>query len=369
MGFIAGICSRDGSDIASFLYKMAMKLRHRGNSPFCVCIKKEDGWESVNCEKPEEILTYKIPFGIVGRHLIIDPEKEWIPYSDCQNERLLLMDGRIYNVAHVKQSLGLSHKGILENPSVVLHLFEELQKKVFDFSKIFEKFFNLIEGMFAAALILKEHVFVFRDLIGIKPLYLYLGSKYVAFASEKKALWGAGFKERIKPLRPGRVVRVAEKGFTSHFQMEFTSSNLTMNQLGYYRDRLLQLLENNLIKLKPADSFYLLFSGGIDSTLLAALLQKRNIGFNTLVIGSEKSKDIQSAQRAAELIGMPLETLEFDVSTLEQLFPLLIYHIESRDEKKLNIAFPLFYGSSYLHPKQIKVLYSGQGADELFGGY
>ena len=369
MGFIAGICSRDQSDISTQLYNMAIKLRHRGNSAFCVFSKEENGWKIFQCNDPRELLDVKISFGLVGRHLFLDENMEEIPYSDCHNTRFLLIDGRIFNISHIRKELENSHQEKIKNSGVILHIIEELQKKVFDFSSIFSKLFTLMEGMFAAALILKEHVFIFRDLIGIKPLYLYVGPKYIAFASEKKALWSIGLTQRIKSLRPGRVVRFAEIGFTSHFQAEFTKSESTHRQLELYRDQLLKSLKTNISNLIPQNSFYLLLSGGLDSTILATLLKQMNLEFKPLVLGSRKSKDIQVANKAADFLNLSIETLEFDEITLENLLPLLLYHVESRDEKKINIAFPLFYASKYISEKQIKILFTGQGADELFGGY
>ncbi|NVM28670.1 MAG: hypothetical protein HWN65_07495 [Candidatus Helarchaeota archaeon] len=369
MGLIAGIASRDRSDISDLLYKMTMKLRHRGNSSFSACKKGMNGWEPLICEKPEEILTLKTPFGVVGRHLILDEEEETIPYSDCSRMRFLLLDGRFFNVAGINRKLRKEHGGPLKNSGLILHWIEELQANILNFFEVFGKIYEFIQGMFAGTLFLQENVFIFRDLVGIKPLYLYSGPKYVAFASEKKALWGAGFKQGIQPLRPGRVVRVAEKGFTTHFQAEFKRESIGAGKLNFYGEMLLKLLKDNLKRLVPRNPFYLLLSGGIDSSLLAALLMEMDANFNSLVIGSKKSKDLHAAQQAAESLGLSLETLEFDVQTLERIIPLLIYHLESRDEKKLNIAFPLFHAAEYLHKKNHNVILTGQGADELFGGY
>ncbi len=370
MGLITGICSKDQSNVAELLYKMAMKLRHRGNSPFCFFRKRQSGWDTAVCENPEEILQLNTSFGVVGRHLLLNRESETIPYMDCQDEKHLLIDGQIFNAFAMIQELKESHKGNLANPSIILHLWEEMQQRIFDFSQTFEKLYNLLEGMFAAALILKEQVFLFRDLIGLKPLYIYFDSKYVAFASEQKALWGAGFIHPA-PLLPGRVVRMTEKGFTSHFQAQYNRKPIEIHPLEYFAERLVQVLKTNLVNLtpEPANAFGLLLSGGIDSTLLAALLKNIERACHSLVIGTPKSKDIQSAQQVAEFLSVPLEVLEFDDTTLEKLFPDLMYHIENLDEKKLNIAFPLFYGASHLRTKGVQIVCTGNGADEIFGGY
>ncbi|MDD1777806.1 MAG: asparagine synthase C-terminal domain-containing protein, partial [Candidatus Helarchaeota archaeon] len=104
-------------------------------------------------------------------------------------------------------------------------------------------------------------------------------------------------------------------------------------------------------------------------TLLATCLKKLNIPFTSLVAGNEPSKDIQKAQTAADFLEIPLEVLKFDTATFEEILPFLIYHLESQEEKKLNIAFPLFFAAQHLKSKGIQVIFTGEGADELFAGY
>jgi len=368
MGLIAGIASRDGSDISKFLGIMTRKLEHRGNSPFCIFKRGENGWDLVISEHPEEISTLRTSFGIVGRYLLLEKEDTPIPYVDCQMNRFLVLDGRSINNLEIKNKMDNNHSCNLGSSSIIIHFFEELQDKIFDFTQIFEKVYDSLEGMFAGALLLANHVFLFRDLLGIKPLHLYSGPKYVAFASEQKALWAAGFTPS-QPLPPGRVVRVAEKGFTSIFQADFKGNAFIERSLAYYSEEILQFLQINLLKLQWRNPFYMLLSGGLDSTLLAACLKQRNIPFTSLVVGNEVSKDIQKAQTAADFLEIPLEVLKFDTATLEKMLPFLIYHLESQEEKKLNIAFPLFYASQYLRSKGIQVVFTGEGADELFAGY
>ncbi len=369
MGFIAGICSRDQSDVSELLYKMTMKLKHRGNSEFCLFNMANYGRDMIKFENPNEILSLKTSFGVIGRHLYLNEGIGEIPYQNCLESKFLLLDGVFLNPQKIKQELQDDHKKNLLNPSILLHLMDELQKRLFDFSVIFGKIYSLIEGMFAAVLILKNHVFILRDLIGTKPLYLYVGPKYIAFASEKKALWSIGFTQRIEALQPGRVVRFAEKGFTSHYQADFKINNIQEREIGSYQNFFLETLNYNIAQMNPKIPHYLLLSGGIDSTLLAALMRENELNFKSLVLGTQKSKDIQISQKVAEELGLYLETLEFDSRSLETVFPALLYAIESRDEKQLNIAFPLFYASNYLKKKNQKIIFTGQGADEIFGGY
>lgn len=368
MGLIAGICSRDQSDVSELLYKMAIKLSHRGNSKFYVCEKGQNNWQSIIYNDLQEIFSLQTSFGIIGRHFVLDTEYEIDPCSDSNNN-ILLLDGRIFNISQIVSELKREYEENLNNSSILLSLIEEIRKKGLDFSKIFGKIFNLIEGMYAAALIFENRVFLFRDIIGTKPLYLYSGPKYIAFASEKKALWIAGLIENIESLRPGKVVQVTENGFISHFQANFNQNNIIEEKIDFFSKKIMELINNNLLRLNPGKPFYLLLSGGIDSSILATLLKKMEIPFNSLVIGIEKSKDILAAQQVTEFLDLPLETLKFDTDELEKKIPLLIYYIEDREEKKLNIAFPLFYATKYLKEKKYQVAITGQGADEIFGGY
>ncbi|MHA1264880.1 MAG: asparagine synthase-related protein [Candidatus Helarchaeota archaeon] len=369
MGFIAGCISRDGSDVSEILYRMAHKLKHRGNSPLCIFSRQNSGWEYKVVTKSSILLEEKCNFGVVGRHLEVEGREAAIPFCDCLNTRFLLLDGFIYNLHAVNMELRGVHKTFPEDPSLLVHLIEELQSKVFSFTAIFQKLYLLVEGMFAGALFLKNHLFIFRDIVGLKPLFLYSGPRYIAFASEKKALWNVGFTGQIESLRPGRVIRVDRRGFTSHFQATLQQHTIQKKPVEYYLETLKRLLSTAVKQGSSTKPFYVLLSGGIDSTIIAALCKKLELECKNLVVGSEKSKDIQAAQVVTDTLEQPLEILQFDMADLITWFPQLLYALEDRDEKKLNIAFPLFYGTQYIKRRGGLEALAGQGADELFGGY
>jgi len=369
LGFITGICSKDKSNISELLYKMAFKLKHRGNSNFCIIVKGNNGWEITSCDNIMEILNTKTYLGIVGTHNILDERYECTPYCDCSGKNSLMLDGRIFNLNQIKSALKVEHRINLNNSGIILHLFEELARKNLNISDIFKKIFDNINGMFATTLIFNDKVFLFRDLVGIKPLYLHGGPKYFEFASEKQAFWIIGIKNQIRPLLPGEVVQFTENGFIPIYQANLNHYGVQNKPFEYYQQNLIQLLKGNLSELIPNNLVYLLLSGGIDSSIIAALLQKMDVNFRSLVLGSEKSKDIIAAQEVSEYLKIPLEILSFDTAVLEETFPILLYALENTDEKKINIAFPLYYASKFISSKGSNVIFTGQGADELFGGY
>ena len=142
MGLLSGVCSRDQSDVSEFLYKMTVKLQHRGNSEFWLYNKELNGGDWIVFENPKEILSSKTSYGIIGRSIFLNRGDAECPYTDCHEKRFLLMDGAILNPTEIKEELNDTHSKNIADPSIILHLLEELQKRVFDFTTIFQKIFD-----------------------------------------------------------------------------------------------------------------------------------------------------------------------------------------------------------------------------------
>jgi len=109
------------------------------------------------------------------------------------------------------------------------------------------------------------------------------------------------------------------------------------------------------------------FSGGLDSSLLAVLCKDAKL----YSVGMSNSHDIDQANKAAQLLGLVdnLYLHELTMDELETAIPYVIRAIESTDAMKVSIALPLYFASKDAHRDGIRVMLSGQGADELFAGY
>jgi asparagine synthase (glutamine-hydrolysing) len=114
----------------------------------------------------------------------------------------------------------------------------------------------------------------------------------------------------------------------------------------------------------------LLFSGGLDSSILAVLLSSiRPTSGPLIVAGSNTARDIQAARQAATALGLPLETRRFTLVEVAEALPSILTTIGNTDVLQVSLAIPLYFAASRAHELGVKVLLSGQGADELFGGY
>ncbi|MDD5615930.1 MAG: asparagine synthase-related protein [Candidatus Methanoperedens sp.] len=203
-----------------------------------------------------------------------------------------------------------------------------------------------------------------RDPAGVKPLYYGKSEELFAFASEKKALSAIGITE-ISSLRPGHMLtycdgRLIEKKVTGFVRGErITDENLAS-------DALFNAIEQ-AVKKRIYSPCAIAFSGGLDSSLIAALCPEAEL----YSVGMAGSHDIIQTKKAAVLLGMEnkLHLQELTVDDVVTALPDVIRAIESTEPQKVSIAMPLFFASKNAHNDGLRVMLSGQGADELFAGY
>jgi asparagine synthase (glutamine-hydrolysing) len=130
------------------------------------------------------------------------------------------------------------------------------------------------------------------------------------------------------------------------------------------------LIQGTRRSLASAEQSALLFSGGLDSSILAVLLSSiRPTSGLLIVAGSNAAKDIQAARQAATTLALPLEVRGFTLIEVAEALPSILTTIGSTDVLQVSLAIPLYFAASRAHQLGVTVLLSGQGADELFGGY
>lgn len=122
--------------------------------------------------------------------------------------------------------------------------------------------------------------------------------------------------------------------------------------------------------LASAEYPALLFSGGLDSSILAVLLSTLHPTPALLIVaGSSAARDIQAARQAATTLGFHLEIRQFTVVEVAEALPSILATVGCTDVLQVSLAIPLYFAASRAHELGVTVLLSGQGADELFGGY
>jgi len=199
-----------------------------------------------------------------------------------------------------------------------------------------------------------------RDPVGIKPLFYGKNSEGLGFASEKKALMRIGIED-IHALRPGCVyVDGIEQNAISlpPYRGDITDPGEAAGLL----DKALR----EAVMLRMHENAAVAFSGGVDCSLIGAMS-----GLPLCTVGLEGSYDIKAAKKAAFLMGAENRHFiyEFSEKDVAEVLPAVIYSVESADPLKVSIALPIYLLAREARKSGFKVLLSGQGADELFGGY
>lgn len=222
-----------------------------------------------------------------------------------------------------------------------------------------------IRGVYAFAYWKGNFVYLARDIIGVKPLW-YSMSPSFAFASEKKAL---SFSRSVVELNPREILCYdIKKGSVKKIRRKFfeivpeASGNI---------QRTLGKLIIDAVKIRvPERKFGLLFSGGVDSAILAHLLKESGIEFTCYTAALDKSaKDFIYAKKAAKKMDLRLRSRVVGMGQLEKYLEKVVPLIEDSNVVKVGVALPIYAACEMARKDGCRVIFSGLGADELFGGY
>ncbi|MBI2582217.1 asparagine synthase B [Candidatus Woesearchaeota archaeon] len=334
--------------------KMASTIRHRG--PDWSGIYSDD-----SCLLAHERLS------------IVDVEHGAQPLYDITTKRVLIANGEIYDHQQLRTSLKKEHQWQTKSDcEVLLYLYDEQGPE----------FLSKIDGIFAFCIYDPEtkEYFIARDHIGIVPLYIGWDKDDVLhIASEMKAL--EPYCEKLQEFPPGHYYLGSKKEFVKWYKPEWAT---TIPTQPVSLPRLRQELETAVKKQLMCDVPYgVLISGGLDSSLIAAITAKfsrRRIEsgdqeeawwprLHSFSIGLEGSPDIKFARQVAEYIGSVHHELKFTVQEGIDALRDVIRHIETYDVTSIRASTPMYLMARKIKSLGIKMVLSGEGADEVFGGY
>jgi len=333
MSGIAGIWGR--SDEESVRQMMRL-LSHRGPDVQGLC-QRQDG-----------------TLGHLGLSIMdLDGGNRAMPND--QPGRAIIADGRIYDLPSSEESP--SHSQRLEARSdakFALHLYDELGKGMV----------HRLDGVFALAIADGEDIFLARDAIGIKPLYYANGGKAFVFASELKAF--EGLSDDAKEFPPGTWFH-SKIGFRPFYTVpEAPPRDMP---LGFRLMLLRKTLERAVVKRLMSDRALGVFlSGGLDSSIIAAIVRRHVDTLHTFSVGIEGSRDLEAARVVARHLHTVHHEYVFTADEVREELPQIIYHLESFDQDLVRSAIPCFFASR-LAADHVRVVLTGEGADELFAGY
>ncbi len=230
---------------------------------------------------------------------------------------------------------------------------------------------NLInerKGAYAVAVIEDDQIICGLDHIGTIPLYYGENSETKAVASNRRMLASIGIEG--SPVQPGTLLRftgkTTEKQRIRSLQWP-TYIDVTEKAILEQLDLLFRKASETLAsKLRRGA---VAFSGGVDSTLIASYMSEAGAQLELITTGMENRPELEIAREAADHLDLPIHIEVFSVEEIEEQLKDIIYSVEEPHPMKIGVAFPFHWASKRAHSLDHKTVYSGNGADEVFGGY
>jgi asparagine synthase (glutamine-hydrolysing) len=295
--------------------------------------------------------------GMLGhrRLSIMDPCGGRQPIERIGEDCAIVANGEIYNFPQLRLGLANRHRFRTRSDSEsALHLYREAGV---DSAK-------QLDGMFAFAIADGEELYLARDPLGIKPLYYGQRDQGLVFASELKAL--VGHAEEVREFPPGTWFH-SRHGFQRYYEVPDGSPmpDSLIEHLRIVRFALEQAVVKRLMSDVPVGAF---LSGGLDSSIIAAIARLHLDELHTFSVGTEGSRDIQAARLVARHLGTVHHEYILTPDEALSALPEIIYSLESFDQDLVRSAIPCYF-TSRLASEFVKVIFTGEGADELFAGY
>ena len=353
------VCAFDlkqkADDLRPQILEMAKTIRHRGPD-----------WSGIYSDE-KAILAHE-------RLAIVDPASGKQPLFSGDKKLILAANGEIYNHRQLRKQFPDYKFQTESDCEVILALFKE---KGFDF-------IDEMNGIFGFAIydVEKDEYFIARDHMGIIPLYIgwdKQGTFYVA--SELKALEGVCTKIQLFP--PGHYMSSKDGQFVQWYKRDWEDFEAVKDNKTEI-SKLRQALEDAVHRQLMSDVPYgVLLSGGLDSSITSAIAKKyaqRRIEtddkseawwpqLHSFSVGLEGSPDLKAAKKVADHIGTIHHEIKFTIQEGLDAIKDVIYQLETYDITTVRASTPMYLMARVIKSMGIKMVLSGEGADELFGGY
>ena len=356
-GIVCAFNIKSNSDKVRYnVLKMAKKVRHRGPD-----------WSGVYSNE-KAVLAHE-------RLAIVDPTSGKQPIISDDGLKVIAVNGEIYNHIELKDKYTPNYNFKTESDcEVILALYQKKGTKLL----------NDLNGIFAFALYdsSADKYIIARDHMGIIPLYMGWDEENIFYvSSELKSLEGICNKIELFP--PGHYLDSSDDelnkwyipGWTSYNNVKDSETNINL-----IHDSLSAAVKRQLMSDVP---YGVLLSGGLDSSITSALAKKfaskrieSNDGqdawwpqLHSFSVGLEGAPDLKAAKIVADHIGTVHHEINFTVQEGIDAIRDVIYHLETYDVTTVRASTPMYLMARSIKSLGIKMVLSGEGADELFGGY
>ena len=360
--------------------KMSQKIRHRGPD-----------WSGIYCGG-SAILAHE-------RLSIVDPESGGQPLYSPDRKQVLAVNGEIYNHQEIRRRYaGQYDFQTGSDCEVILALYRErlrvgeqgsgIRLRVGEqgsgMKDIIEDFLEELSGIFAFVLYDEERdeFLIARDPIGVIPLYIgYDSDGTIYVASELKALEGKC--ERYEPFLPGHYLWSKESRIKKYYHRDWMNYDAVKDNAASVEaihDALTAAVKRQLMSDVP---YGVLLSGGLDSSVISAIAEKFSEHrieddsktkaywprLHSFAVGLKGAPDLAKAKLVADHIGTVHHEINYTIQEGLDAIRDVIYYIETYDVTTVRASTPMYLLARVIKSMGIKMVLSGEGADEIFGGY
>ena len=336
--------------------KMSQKIRHRGPD-----------WSGIYCGGTASLAHERLS--------IVDPESGGQPLYSSDRKQVLAVNGEIYNHQEIRRRYAGKYEFQTGSDcEVILALYRD---KGIDFLED-------LSGIFAFVLYDEERneFLIARDPIGVIPLYIgYDSDGTVYVASELKALEGQC--ESYEPFLPGHYYWSVSPGMKWYYRrnwMQYDAVKDNPASVEAIREGLTAAVKRQLMSDVP---YGVLLSGGLDSSVISALAEKfsehrieddsRTRAYwprlHSFAVGLKGAPDLAKARLVADHIGTVHHEINYTIQEGLDAIRDVIYYIETYDVTTVRASTPMYLLARVIKSMGIKMVLSGEGADEIFGGY
>lgn len=347
---------KDFAPLREQALKMSKRIRHRGPD-----------WSGIYQGK-SAILAHE-------RLSIVDPASGGQPLKSKDGTLVLTVNGEIYNHRELREELKDDYEFMTGSDcEVILALY----------SKYGINFIDRLNGIFAFAIYdeNKDSYLIARDPIGVIPLYIgYDDAGHILVSSELKGL--EGFAASYDQFPPGHYYFSQDKNFTKWYSRDWTDFENVKNNpasIEELHDALEAAVQRQLMSDVP---YGVLLSGGLDSSITSAVAKKyaaKRVETNcktdawwpqlhSFAVGLKGAPDLIAARKVADHIGTVHHEIHYTIQEGLDAIRDVIYFIETYDVTTVRASTPMYLISRVIKSMGIKMVLSGEGADEVFGGY
>jgi asparagine synthase (glutamine-hydrolysing) len=346
----------ESTELRPEMLKMSKRIRHRGPD-----------WSGIYSGE-QAILCHE-------RLSIVDPISGGQPLYNKERTLVLAVNGEIYNHKQFREELKDEYEFQTGSDcEVILALYQ----------KYGPSFIDKLNGIFAFALydIANDRFLIARDHIGVIPLYYgYDDAHHLYVASELKSL--EGYCSIIKCFPPGMYIWSPEgeklQTWYKRDWMDYENVKDNTSDIPTLHDALMAAVDRQLMSDVP---YGVLLSGGLDSSVISALAQSINktkfenqdhVGWtprlHSFAVGLKGAPDLIAARKVADYIGTIHHEINYTVQEGLDAVRDVIYYLETYDVTTVRASTPMYLLARVIKSMGIKMVLSGEGADEIFGGY